>query len=107
MKQFSTLSKLMQEFAILDMEPNPLEDTDGLGLEFPPEEDEYELDADGNIVLDADGNPVKKVKPVDGAAIAPVTPECSCNHTADAVPPQAQATMPTPPPPAEEFDFNV
>lgn len=67
------LIKLMEEFSILGMEPNEIDDENGLefGDDAGDETDEYELDADGNPVLDADGNPIKKVK-ADNA--------CTCDH---------------------------
>lgn len=129
-----TLTSLMREFAILGMEPEPLEGE--TGLEFDPQgatvaEPEYELDAEGNPVLDADGNPVPKLPAVPGAVDA--APACACDHAEagvaaaapgamgavppmgalppapGAVPPMGDpAAMPmgSPPPPADEFDFK-
>lgn len=110
------LANLMREFAILGMEPAPIEGENG--LDFPPVDDatapveEYELDADGNPVLDANGNPVKKVPAA--IAAAPTEP-CTCDTTPLATPVDpalapagiapAQAALP-PPPPEDEFDFN-
>lgn len=121
----NNLKRLMMEFSILGMEPEAIEAENG--LEFPeidpaavaPEE-EYELDADGNPVLDEMGNPVPK-KPKES---------CSCDHREDdlaasATPPaggimvrngepMAGATMPGAPigepsvaqlPPEDEFEF--
>lgn len=113
----NNLKRLMEEFSILGMEPAPLEAESG--LEFHPDdtstEEEYELDAEGNPVLDANGMPVKKVKPsVPGA---PVAGACTCDDNATdpmagATPPLDRA-IPSPQgivpqlPPEDEFDFEV
>lgn len=118
-----TLLKLMEEFSILDAEQLPLEDDMGLesngdapefaddGFDFDdadlsvdmPEEGGYELDADGNVVLDAQGRPVKKK-----------ATSCACSDTAplpagDSIP--AEDGFPMGEPEVEEdedeFDFNV
>lgn len=108
------LKRLMTEFAILGMEPDPLDADNGLefdpttATELPMDEVEYELDADGNPVLDANGNPVPKAKP----EAAPSS--CTCNHQATGPmsdDPQASATMAPQstmvPPEEDEFDFNI
>jgi hypothetical protein len=116
------LKRLMCEFAILDMEPEPLEAESGMEFdqsaapvasavpaEAPAEEVEYELDADGNPILDAEGNPVPKVKPEAGSS-------CTCDHNtlpAASEPPVGGITAELPLPPAypveneDEFDFNI
>lgn len=105
----NTLKTLMLEFAILGATPN-ISDV-GLGFEdgeaspYPeePETEEYELDADGNPILDDYGNPVKKaVNAEDEAA-----PACACNL--DAPEAQGDDTLAIAPPeeaPQDEFTFR-
>ncbi len=114
------LLRLMEEFSILGMEPAPLDTTSG--IDFMPQGDvapegEYELDADGNPLLDELGNPIMKVKPV--AAVPGAEPtNCDCDHRADdlaaALPPPAGGVVPPAQgaivpqlPPEDEFDFTV
>ena len=124
------LKRLMEEFSILGMAPNPLdaESEVPFGSVVPPVEAEleYELDAEGNPLLDAEGNPIPKAKPEAGA--------CTCNHregdlaaattpATGGLPPSLQgAPLPGAPvaapgippagivpqlPPEDEFDFKV
>lgn len=129
------LNALMREFAILGMEPEPLESENG--LEFPPQAaapaiapapavapvagpEEYELDAEGNPVLDANGNPVKKVAdpacachddpaaPAGALPALPPLPPLDTLTLPGLPPPAAAAPAELPPlPPEDEFDFKV
>ena len=114
------LLSLMEEFSILGMAPAPLDTT--TDMDFMPQGDvapegEYELDADGNPLLDENGNPIPKVKP-DAAVPGAAPSACSCDHNADAplaaLPPPAAGVAPPVPgatvpqlPPEDEFDFKV
>lgn len=112
----NNLKRLMTEFAILGMEAEPLDAENG--LEFDPnaapvvaaapegEEVEYELDADGNPILDSEGNPIPKLKPEQNASA------CTCDQNtlpaAEEPPAGGLPALPPPPPaaPEEEFDFD-
>ena len=75
------------------------------------------MDADGNPLLDEQGNPVMKVQPVAATPGAEPT-ACGCDHKVDdlaaAFPPPAggivpptQGAMVPQLPPEDEFDFKV
>jgi hypothetical protein len=123
------LTRLMAEFAILGMEPEaaPVPTDLPVTTDDPTavaDQEEYILDANGNPVLDEQGNPIRKVAPPSDALALP-TPEgdsCTCNDTAAPTdnpmdvrvsfdPMASLGTDPNsvsfPTEPEDEFDFNI
>lgn len=111
----NTLKSLMEEFSILGMEPSlppQLGDTVDPALRAGTDEgeDEFLTDENGNIIKDANGNPIKKPKP-EGAQ-----PEaggaCTCGGQDDNIADAGAATLPAmdTEQPAEfedEFNFDI